>query len=192
MIDDDRTSFQDLSKFELPVGFRGRSAWVVQLWWLVQSTVFRWSPQVAYSFRATLLRLFGAKVGQKVLIRPSAKVTYPWRVEIGDRSWIGDDVVIYSLGSIFIGADTVISQRCYICAADHDYTVQSFPIRSFDVRIESQCWIATDTFVGPGVKIGCGCVVGARSSVFNDLPSAMICVGSPAMPVRSRILSKSG
>ncbi|HZK48193.1 MAG TPA: colanic acid biosynthesis acetyltransferase WcaF, partial [Thermoleophilia bacterium] len=69
---------QDLSQFQIPDGFRGRSRVAVQLWWLVQSTVFRWSPQVAYGFRRWLLRRFGAKVGSHVLVRPSASTTYPW------------------------------------------------------------------------------------------------------------------
>ena len=90
------SALQRLDQFALAPGQRGRSALTVQLWWLVQGSLFRWSPQVAYGFRRWLLRCFGARVGRKVLIRPSATVTYPWKVEIGDYAWIGDDTVIYS------------------------------------------------------------------------------------------------
>ena len=96
-------AIQDLRGFRLPPGFRGRAAWFVQLWWLVQGTAFRWSPQVCYGWRRWLLRLFGASVGQGVLVRSTASITYPWKVSIGDWSWIGDEVVLYSLGAITIG-----------------------------------------------------------------------------------------
>ena len=96
--------FQDLSSFRLPDEFRGRPSWYVQLWWLVQSLLFHTSPQALFGWRRFLLRLFGAQIGKNVLIRPSVMVTYPWKVSIGDYSWIGDDAVIYSLGDIRIGS----------------------------------------------------------------------------------------
>src|SRR6476620_3627877 len=75
---------QDLKSFRMPPGFRRRSAVYVQIWWLVQTVFFRASPQFMYPWRRFLLRAFGAKVGRGVLIRPSASVTYPWTVSIGD------------------------------------------------------------------------------------------------------------
>jgi putative colanic acid biosynthesis acetyltransferase WcaF len=180
------SEYQDLSLFEVPKGFRRRSAAFVQLWWLVQKLIFRNSPQVAYGFRRWLLRLFGASVGVGVKIRPTAQITYPWNVSIGDQSWIGDDAVLYSLGRIEIGAHAVISQHSYLCAGDHDYKDVAFPIRARPIVVEDQTWVATGVFVGPGVTIGRGCVVGARSAVFSDLPEAMICVGTPCKPVRPR------
>ncbi|NHQ88512.1 colanic acid biosynthesis acetyltransferase WcaF [Iodobacter sp. HSC-16F04] len=177
---------QNLYNFKLPEGFRGKSMVYVQLWWLVQATLFRCSPQFAYNFRAFLLRLFGAKVGLKTVIRPTATITYPWKVEIGDYSWIGDDVVLYSLGNIKIGANVVISQRSYLCAADHDYKQADFPIRSFPIIVEDQAWLATDVFVSPGVTIGHNSVIGARSSVFKSMPAGMVCMGSPCRVVKKR------
>jgi putative colanic acid biosynthesis acetyltransferase WcaF len=179
---------QKLDLFRLPVGFRGRSAAVVQLWWLVQGTLFACSPQFMFGWRRWLLKLFGAKVGKAVLVRPSVRVTYPWKVTIGDHAWIGDDVVLYSLGEIEIGANAVVSQRCYLCAASHDYTQADFPIYAKKVCIRAQAWLATDVFVAPGVTIGEGSVVGARSSVFSDLPPMMVCIGCPAKPVKPRML----
>lgn len=178
---------QQLDTFRLPVGFRGRSAVVVQLWWLVQATLFACSPQFMFGWRRWLLGLFGAKVGKAVLVRPSVKVTYPWKVSIGDFAWIGDDVVLYSLGEIEIGDHAVVSQRSYLCAASHDYTKPDFPIYDKKVCIGAQAWLATDVFVAPGVTIGEGAVVGARSSVFHDLPPKMVCVGSPAKPIKPRM-----
>lgn len=181
---------QNLSRFRLPPGFRGRSALTVQLWWLVQATLFRCSPQFAYSFRAWLLRLFGAQVGIKTVIRPSVRVTYPWKVQIGDYVWIGDQAELYSLGEIEIGDHAVISQRSYLCAADHDFRRIDFPIQAKKVVVGTQAWLATDVFVAPGVTIGAGSVIGARSSVFKDMPAGMVCMGSPCKPVKPREMSK--
>lgn len=178
---------QDLSRFAVPPGFRGRPAWFVQLWWLVQATLFRGSPQVAYGFRAWLLRCFGAQVGRKVLIRPTAQVTYPWKVSLGEHCWIGDDVVLYSLGDITIGAHAVVSQKSYLCAGDHDHRDPTFPIRARPIRVGAQCWLGADTFVGPGVSIGEGTVVGARSSVFASLPKYGVCLGTPCRLKARRI-----
>ena len=178
--------YQRLDQFRLPPGFRGRPAWLVQLWWLVQGTLFRWSPQFMYGWRRFLLKVFGANIGRNVLILPTAQITYPWKVTIGDYSWIGDDVVLYSLGDISIGSHTVISQRSYICTGSHDFTRKGFDIYALPIVIGDQVWIATDVFVAPGVTIGHGTVVGARSTVLHDLPSGMVCFGTPARPVRPR------
>ncbi|WP_373974909.1 putative colanic acid biosynthesis acetyltransferase [Chitinibacter sp. SCUT-21] len=180
-------NFQNLAAFTMPANFRGRSAIYVQLWWLVQATLFRCSPQFAYRFRAALLRWFGAEVGVGTVIRPSVTITYPWKVKIGDYAWIGDDVVLYSLGEIDIGAHAVVSQRSYLCAADHDYQQADFPIRAFKVCVEDQAWLATDVYVAPGVTIGRGAVIGARSSVFKNMPEAMVCMGSPCRPFKPRL-----
>jgi putative colanic acid biosynthesis acetyltransferase WcaF len=178
--------YQDLSRFNMPPDFRGRPQWMVQLWWLVESLLFRNSPQILYGFRRFLLRLFGAQIGKRVLLRPTAKVTYPWKLKIGDYAWIGDDVVLYTLGEIEIGAHAVVSQRSYICAADHDHLKPDFPIRSRPISIGAQAWVATDVFIGPGVSIGTGAVIGARSSVFRDVPPGVICHGTPCKVVSER------
>jgi putative colanic acid biosynthesis acetyltransferase WcaF len=183
--------YQDLGRFRLPKGFRGRSAFIVQLWWLVQWFLFRPSPQVLYGWRRFLLRLFGARIGRGVAIRPTAWITYPWKISIGDYSWIGDDVVLYSLGEIYIGSHAVISQRSYLCTGLHDYSRLTFDIYAQPIRVGDQAWIATDVFVAPGVTIGFGVVVGSRSSVFHDLPSGMICYGNPAVPVKPRVVAQS-
>lgn len=177
---------QDLANFQLPPNFRGRPGWYVQLWWMVQSSLFGMSPQFMYGWRQWLLQIFGANVGKKVLIRPTARITYPWKVHIGDYSWIGDDVVLYSLGKIEVGCNVVISQRSYICTASHDYASPSFEIFTQPVNIEDEAWIATNVFVAPGVTIGKGAIVGACSSVFSDLPAMMLCTGSPAKPLCKR------
>ncbi len=178
---------QDLSGFTVPKGFRGANVLKVQLWWAVQATLFAGSPQILYRWRAFLLRLFGAKIGKNVVIRPSVKITYPWKLTVGDYAWVGDDAVLYTLGEINIGAHAVISQKGYLCTGSHDYTSAHFDINAAPIVIGEKCWLATDLFVAPGVTIGHGTVVGARSSVFKSLPANAICRGNPAVVTRQRV-----
>jgi putative colanic acid biosynthesis acetyltransferase WcaF len=130
--------------------------------------------------------MFGAKIGKKTLIRPTVKITYPWKVSIGDYSWIGDDVVLYSLGEIEIGSNTVISQKSYLCTGSHDYTKETFDIFARKITIGDSCWLATDVFVTPGITISDGAIVGARSSVFRDIDANTINAGAPSKMIRIR------
>lgn len=179
-------AYQTLKDFRLPPNFRGRKAWYVQLWWIVESLFFRPSPKILFGWRRFLLRLFGAKIGKGVLIRPTVRTEFPWKVSIGDYSWIGEDVVLYSLGPITIGENVVVSQRSYLCTGSHDYLTDDFAIESHPIIIEDRAWLGTDVFVGPGVTVGKETVVGARSSVFKSLPPNKVCLGSPAIPVKNR------
>jgi putative colanic acid biosynthesis acetyltransferase WcaF len=186
------TRYQALASFKLPPGFRGKPGWYVQLWWIVQSTLFGLSPQILYGWRRWLLQCFGMKGAKGLMIRPTAIVTYPWKITMGQDCWVGDHAVLYSLGEIEIGDNCVVSQRSYLCAATHDYTVPSFDMVDKKITIEPEVWLAADCFVAPGVRIGRGSVVGARSSVFGDLPGGMVCVGSPAKAMRPRVMRETG
>jgi putative colanic acid biosynthesis acetyltransferase WcaF len=178
---------QDLKSFKMPSNFRGKSALTVQLWWMVDALLFRPSPQIFYGWRNMLLRIFGARIGKKVIIRPSARITYPWKISIGDYSWIGDDVCLYSLGEIVIGRNSVISQKSYLATGSHDYNSKGFDIFSKPIIIEDEVWLATDVFVGPGVVIGKAAVVGARSSVFKSLEGGFVYAGNPLKQIRKRV-----
>jgi len=172
--------------FKLPKGFRGRNALVCQLWWIVQDTIFRMSPQSAYGFRRWLLTLFGAKIGKKVIIRPTVRTTYPWNLTIGDYSWVGDDVHLYTLGEIVIGSNAVVSQSSYLCTGSHDASQIDFPNITKPVTISDQAWVCADVFIMPGVTIGVGAIVAARSTVTADVPAMMVAIGNPAKIVRRR------
>jgi len=179
--------YQKLSTFVITNEFRGRSKLVVQAWWLIQSSLFSMSPQFLYGWRNMLLRLFGAKIGKGVIIRPNVRITYPWKLTIGDYAWIGDNAELYTLGNITIGKNAVISQKCYLCTGSHDFQSEAFDIYQKPIVVEDEAWIAADVYVAPGLTIGKGAVIGARSSVFNDMPEGMICIGSPAKPVKPRV-----
>ncbi|WP_200305432.1 WcaF family extracellular polysaccharide biosynthesis acetyltransferase [Paracraurococcus ruber] len=178
---------QDLSRFVLPRGFRGRSAVYVQFWWIIQSLLFRTSPQICKGWRRFILRCFGAEIGPRVQVRPRVRVTYPWKVRIGAHAWVGDDVEIYSLGPISIGRNAVVSQGSYLCAGTHDHRDPTFPIRGEPIVIEDEAWVAAGCFIGPGVTIGRGAVVGARSVVLSDIPPGMMAAGHPARVLGPRI-----
>lgn len=186
--------FQDLSLYRNAPGARGRSAFIVLLWQFVRGTLFAWSPQPAYAWRRWLLRVFGAEIGHEVIIRPSARVTYPWKVAIGDYSWVGDDVEIYSLGPIRIGSHTVVSQRSFLCGGGHDYGDLAFPVIQDAVTVGDEVWVATDCYIAPGVTIGHGAIVAARSTVLSDVPAATIVAGTPAVAksVRQPSVLRSG
>jgi putative colanic acid biosynthesis acetyltransferase WcaF len=173
--------YQNLALFRVADGFRGRSGLVVLLWQTVQATLFAWSPQPLYAWRRWLLRLFGANVGKGVIIRQTARVTYPWKVTLGDHCWIGDHAEIYSLAPISIGNHAVVSQRSYLCAGTHDIHDLTFPLVGRPIVVGDEAWIATDCFVAPGVTIGAGSIVAARSTVLRDIPDAVIVAGSPAV-----------
>jgi putative colanic acid biosynthesis acetyltransferase WcaF len=156
------------------------------MWWLFEAILVRPTPQMFYSWRRFAWRLFGAKVGKKVLIRPGVRVTFPWKVSIGDYCWIGDDATLYSVAPIAIGAHSVISQEAYLCAATHDYRHVSFPLLASAVNVEPECWIAARAFIGPGVTVRRGAVVAACSTVLADVPPATIVAGTPARMIGTR------
>jgi putative colanic acid biosynthesis acetyltransferase WcaF len=178
--------YQDLKTFKMPKGFRGKSKLYVQSWRFIHSTFFRFSPQFMYGWRRLLLRLFGAKIGKNVLIRPTAKILYPWKLFIGNWSWIGDEVTLYNMANINIGKNCVISQKSYLCTGSHEHTKPSFDIFAESINIKDEVWIASDVFIVPGITIGTGTVVGFRSIVTRNLPPKMVCYGSPAKPLRQR------
>jgi putative colanic acid biosynthesis acetyltransferase WcaF len=164
----------------------GRSRFLVLLWFTIQDTLFRFSPVPCYGFRRWLLKLFGCRIGKGVVVRPRARLHYPWRIEIGDYASVGDDVWLYSIAPITIGSHAVISQRSFLCTASHDYLDPHFKTTSAPIVVGDGVWIAADVFINPGVTIGDNAVIGARSSVFQDMPGDKICYGSPCRPVRER------
>lgn len=180
----------DLSRYDQSWFDPGRPKWFILLWWLVQAVAFPLTLHATHAPRRFLLRLFGASIGQAVIIRPTARFTYPWKVTIGDYSWIGDDVVFYSLDKITVGNHCVISQKSYLCTGSHRINDPAFGLQTAPITIGNGVWLATDCFVAPGVYVGANTVVGARSSVYQSLPAGYICVGNPCRPKRIRPLPR--
>lgn len=178
--------YQDLSTFVRPPGIRGRPAWFVQFWWIFDACLIRPMPQVFYGWRRFSWRLFGARIGRNVIIRPGVRATYPWKVEIGNNSWIGENVVLDSIEKISIGEHTVVSPEVYLSSATHDHLDLSFPIQAPGIRIGSECWVAARAFIGPGVLIEDGAVIGACSVVLANVPQGIVAAGNPARPIGVR------
>ncbi len=159
------------------------------VWAFVQATLFRWSPRPFHTFRARLLKWFGANipVPSQVVIFPTARVIYPWRLTLAPRSMVGRNVMIYNLGHITLERGANVSQNVHLCAGTHDFNRWDMPLVTAPIVIGENAWIGADVFVGPGVRIGELTVVGARSVVVRDLPPRKICVGQPCRAIKDRI-----
>lgn len=158
-------------------------------WGVVDVLFFRYSPKPLHAWRAWLLRCFGAKVGRGVHVYPKAVIWAPWNLELADECGIASGTTLYSQGKISIGYRAVISQGTNLCTGTHDYTKPGFPLVTKPIRVGDHAWVAAESFVHPGVTIGDGCVVGARSVVTRDLPPWMVCSGHPCVPIKERILA---
>jgi putative colanic acid biosynthesis acetyltransferase WcaF len=156
------------------------------VWNFVQATAFRWSPRPLHGWRSFLLGLFGAKIGRGAHIYPGAVVWAPWNLEIGDEACCADGVILYSQGQISIGPRAVVSQGAHICAGTHDFESEGFPLVVKPIKIGGESWIASEAFVHPGVEIGEGAVVGARSVVVKSIPPWMVCAGNPCAVLKPR------
>jgi putative colanic acid biosynthesis acetyltransferase WcaF len=158
------------------------------VWGLAYLLLFRPSPRPLHRWRNWLLRLFGARLHPKARVYPRARIWAPWNLIMDEAATIADDVDVYSAATIRIGAYATVSQYSFLCAATHDYNDITHPLVVKPIVIGWRSWIAADVFISPGVTIGEGAVVGARSSVFSDLPAWMVCAGTPAKPLRKREL----
>lgn len=156
------------------------------LWSIVQKTAFQASFHTSNRWRCWLLRLFGARIGPGCTIRRSARVYYPWLLEMGSVSCLGDDATVYNLGKVTIGDRVVVSQEAYLCAGSHDYTRLDMPLITPPIVLGDDCWICARAFVCPGVTVGGGAIVGAASVVTKDVPNWTIVGGNPARPIKSR------
>lgn len=158
------------------------------LWLLVQSTLFRWSPRPMHGFRAWLLRTFGADIPSpgQVVVFPTVRITFPWKLSLQPRSMVGPHVLLYNLDHVRLEFGANISQHCHLCAGTHDYLRWEMPLVTKPIVIGRNAWLGADVFVGPGVVVGELCVVGARSVVVKDLPARSICAGNPCRPIKER------
>lgn len=157
-------------------------------WALVQATVFRWSPRPWHGFRARLLRLFGANIVNpaQVVVFPTARITFPWKLVLAPRAMIGRHVIIYNLATVTLEYGANLSQFCHLCAGTHDYARWDMPLVTRPIVIGANAWLGADVFVGPGVTIGELAVIGARAVVVKDQPARMICAGHPCRPLKPR------
>ena len=176
----------DLAQFNNAGFDRGASRSRELAWLLVRKLFFDGSVLPWYRLRRLWLRRFGARLGDGVLIKPGAKITFPWRLSIGRHTWIGEDAWLLNLAPIEVGNNVCISQRAFLCTGSHDWAKTTFDLVVKPIHIEDGAWICADVFVGPGVKIGENTVITAGSVVTQDMPPGMVCSGNPCKPVKPR------
>jgi putative colanic acid biosynthesis acetyltransferase WcaF len=131
-----------------------------ELAWLIISGVLVDGPIPGSGWRASLLRIFGAEIGAGVVFKPHLRVKFPWRLEIGDHSWIGEQVWIDNLAPVRIGHDVCISQAAYLCTGNHDWSSTSFDLVTAGITIAPQCWVGARATVAPGTMMQQGAVLG--------------------------------
>ena len=157
-----------------------RVLWSLGRWLIVLS------PRPCFAWRRVVLRLFGARIGAQVKIYPTAHLYMPWNVEIGDWSALGEDVFVYSLGKVRIGRSVTLSYRSHVCAGTHDLRDPTLPLLKPPVTVEDGVFVGTEAFIGPGVSVAHGAVVGARAVVVKNVAPLSIVAGNPARIIGQR------
>ena len=154
--------------------------------WALARPVFRLTPRPIWILRVWLLRLFGAKIGSQVHIYPTVRISIPWNLSIGDQVAIGERAILYALGPITVGSRTVISQYSHLCAGTHDYRDPAFLLLKKPIEIGADVWVCAQSFIGPGVVIGEGAIIGACSVVMKNVPPRVVGNGNPFQIRKSR------
>ena len=157
------------------------------IWWGVWVILFRSSPRPFHLWRRLLLRMFGAKIGLNVNIYPTVKIWAPWALTVGDYVGVAEDVKLYNMAELIIGDRCVISQGAHLCTGSHDIDSSNFQLIAKPINIENYVWICTEAFVGPGVTIAEGCVLGARAVLVKTIDQPWtVWAGNPAAKKRLR------
>ncbi|WP_149243691.1 DapH/DapD/GlmU-related protein [Dyadobacter sp. 32] len=159
------------------------------LWSVISFLFFRFTPKPLHEWRSFVLRCFGAEVGKGVHVYPRVIIWAPWNLKLYDECGVANGAILYCQGKITIGKRAIISQGAHICAGTHDYTRHGHPLITMPITIGDHAWIAAEAFVHPGVTIGEGAVIGARSVVTKNMPAWMVCAGHPCKPIKERIMS---
>ncbi|MBR6115849.1 MAG: WcaF family extracellular polysaccharide biosynthesis acetyltransferase [Paludibacteraceae bacterium] len=171
----------DLSQYN-KAGYRPRrNAFVRGLWYVTNMLFFKtaWCP--CYGWKRALLRMYGAKVGARVVIKPGVNIKYPWRLTIGDNSWIGENVWIDNLADVRIGQNCCISQGAMLLCGNHDYTKAGFDLLTGEIVLKDGAWVGAKAVVCPGVTMGAGSVLTVGSVATKDLAADGIYQGNPAV-----------
>lgn len=181
------TSKVKLSNFNPNTGLkRGARKSTEIIWYLIKIIFFLSAVPYPSKFKVMLLRLFGAIVGEGVVIKPRVNIHFPWKLVIKNHVWIGEEVFILNFEKLSIGSNVCISQRVFLCGGNHDYKNPSMPYRNGIIILEDGCWLGANTFVSPNVTIGTDTVVSAGSVVTQSLQKNGIYRGNPAQLIKNR------
>lgn len=176
-----------LDRFDSSVGLvRGKSACFEALWYLTKCVFFLSPLPWPAKWKCALLRGFGATVGEGVNIKPRVNIHFPWKLELGDHVWLGEEVFILNFEQVKIGAHSCVSQRAFLCGGNHDFRDPAFSYRNAPITLGPGVWIGAQAFVGPGVEIGDESVVAAGAVVTRSVPPNRIHRGNPATDCGAR------
>ncbi len=178
----------DLSAYNNDWYNPGASALKRTLWYFVNASFFINPLNPVSSLKVVLLRLFGARVGKGVTLKPNVNIKYPWLLEIGDHVWIGEGVWIDNLTQVSIGNHVCISQGALLLTGNHNYKKQTFDLMVGKITLADGAWIGAKSVVCPGVTCGSHSVLAVGSVAVKDLKPYSIYQGNPAVPVRERIV----
>jgi putative colanic acid biosynthesis acetyltransferase WcaF len=182
----------DLSKFDNSHYDPGRPTLTRTLWFFAGLPILRCSILPSSGLRCRLLRMFGARIGTGVVIKPGFRVKNPWFLEVGDHCWLGEDAWIDNLTTVAIGDHVCISQGAYLCTGNHDWSDPAFGLVVGPIRIGNGAWVGARSSIAPGTVIGEGAVVALGSVAAGRIPSYEIHAGNPAKFVRRREIRQSG
>jgi putative colanic acid biosynthesis acetyltransferase WcaF len=170
----------DLHSFKGNRTIAGRNRGIQLLWFFVGSLSLQtWLP--GSGWRVSLLRMFGARLGRHVRIKPGVRVKYPWKLQVGDNSWIGEDCWIDNMAEVIVGRNVCLSQACYLCTGNHDWNDPAFAMFARSITLEDGSWLASRCTVGPGVTIGRNAIAAIGSVVSKSIPPSEIHGGNPAI-----------
>ena len=156
------------------------------LWGITYVLLYRLSPRPLHSWRAGLLRLFGAKLGAKCHFYPKGRIWAPWNLHCEDRVSLADDAELYNPSLFFLGSHAIVSQGAYVCGATHTYNDPDFPLVSAPMRLEAYSWVCARAIVSPGVNVGVGAILGLGAIATRDLEPFGVYAGVPAKKVKER------
>ncbi len=163
---------------------RGAPAWKEALWWVARWIFFLNPLPWPSALRVGLLRAFGAKIGRGVVVRAQVNITFPWRLEVGDHVWFGEEVLVLSLAPVRIESHVCLSQRAFLCTGSHRFETPMFELVTKPITIHERSWIAAQAFIAPGVEVGPGSMVGAGAVVLETVPPRVRVAGNPAVVVK--------
>ena len=173
----------ELGKFSNRSFDRGCPRWKEVLWFVAKCFFFLNPWPWPSALRVWLLRRFGAQLGKRVVVRGQVNITFPWRLEVGDDVWLGEEVVILSLAPVVINSNVCISQRAFLCTGTHDFRSHKFDLVTKSIWVAQESWIGAQAFIAPGVKIGPGSMVAAGSVVLKDVLPQTKVGGNPAVKI---------
>lgn len=173
--------FDNRQGFEL-----GRARWVFVFWYLLKCVFFLSAFPWPSRFKSWLLRRFGAEIGREVYWKPRINIHIPWKLKVGDFTWIGEEVCIINFAPVSIGANCCLSQRSFLCSGNHDHRSPDMRYRHAPIVLEDGVWVGAGAFVGPGVIIGTDAVITVMSLANRSLEGGWIYAGNPCQPVRPR------